>query len=135
MTEKKESNSLRTFLGILVIGIIIFVMVYNDFSMNNQRKKEDDEYIQIEKYKNEYKGRLLSKQISKGYKGLTLMHLTNNAKFSISESTRNYLYSGQDLDYFIQIGDSIFKPANSDSLFIIRKDRTYYFIIGKIISK
>lgn len=135
MTETKTNNSLQTFLGILVVGIIIFFIIYNNSNIDNKRKKEDNEYIQIEMSNKEYKGRVLSKQRSKGYTGLTLVHLTNNIKFSISGGGRNYMYSNQDLNYFMQIGDSIFKPYNTDSIYIFRNNKTYYFILGTIINK
>jgi hypothetical protein len=135
MTEKKANNNLRTFLGFLVVCIIIFFSIYNEKRMDDQREKEDNEYVQIEKSNNEYKGRILSKKESKGYKGRTLVYLNNNGKFTISGGGRNYLYSNQDLSYFMQIDDSIFKPLNTDSLYIIRNNRKYYFILGQIIKE
>lgn len=134
MTKKKGNNNLRTFLGILVIGVIISFYFYNTNRLENNRHREDKEYTPIKKLRGGYRGRILSKSGSKGYTGRNLLQLTDNVKLSISGGTRNYLYSGQDLAFFMKVGDSIFKPLGSDSLYIIRNNRTYYFILGKMIN-
>lgn len=133
-SEENKNNNFRKFLGILVIAVIVLLYIYNNEKLDKQRKKEDREYVKIENLRSEYKGKVLSKNRSKGYTGLTLIHLTNNGKLSISGSTRNYFYSKQNLGYFIQVGDSIFKPLGSDSVYIIRNNKKYYFILGKIIN-
>lgn len=136
MTTEKESNSsLRTFLGILVIGIIILFGVYSEKDLEDRRKKEDHEYVNIEKTSKEFKGKIISKQMSKGYKGSILVQLNNNRKFSMTWGGGNYLYSKQNLSYFMQVGDSIFKPLLSDSIYVFRGDKKYHFILGQTINQ
>lgn len=47
----------------------------------------------------------------------------------------NYDYKPYSIENFFQINDSIFKPQNSDTIYIKRDEKEYYFIIGKIINK
>ena len=42
----------------------------------------------------------------------------------------NYELSPVELMNFLHLGDSIYKPLNSDSLFIYRTNEKYLFVLG-----
>ena len=102
-SKRKENNGFRFFLGIIVLGIVIYFGVYTDKKLESNRKQEDKEYVKIDKYDKVIQGRLISKKKSKGYTGRTLMILNNNMKISFSGLARNYEITKADFDYFLQI--------------------------------
>ncbi|WP_156032878.1 hypothetical protein [Prevotella sp. 10(H)] len=102
--------------------------------MDNRRKKEDLMYAEMETTSNLYKGKIIYKGMSKGYVGTTLFHLSDGQKVSISSLTRNYEFCNCDIESFLHIGDSIYKPRSSDSIYVYRGDRIYYFILGQEIN-
>lgn len=66
---------------------------------------EDVEYPIISRNNNDYRGVITSRSMSGVYKGTWLFELSNGQKFSADMS-------------FLQIGDSIHRPANNDSIYI-----------------
>lgn len=67
-------------------------------------------------------------------RGTIYFDLANSKQFSTVESY-NYDYSPFAIDEFIETGDSIFKPKNSDTLYIYRNNDKYYFVLGEFINK
>ena len=134
-SKRKENNGFRFFLGIIILGIVIYFGVYTDKKLESNRKQEDKEYVKIDKYDKVIQGRLISKRSSKGYTGRKLLTLSANIKFSYSGLTRNYDVTNADFCSFLQLGDSIYKPSYSDSIYVYRNDREYYFILGKVINQ
>lgn len=136
MTNKRrKDNSFRLFLGIIVLGIVIYFGVYTDEKLESSRSKEDMEYIKLDHYSGIVQGRLTSKRSSKGYTGRKLLTLNTNIKFSYSGLTRNYDVTNADFGSFLQLGDSIYKPPYSDSIFVYRSNTEYFFILGKYINE
>lgn len=72
--------------------------------------------------------------MSSYWKGTRIFELSNGEKLSTSSSTRNYEYGNGELMFFLQVGDSIYKPVNTDSIFIYRENKTYYFRLGADIN-
>jgi len=46
----------------------------------------------------------------------------------------NYDYEEPNLIRFVQIGDSINKQKDSDTIYIYRNNQEFYFVIGKVIN-
>lgn len=47
----------------------------------------------------------------------------------------NYSYTPYALNKFLEVGDSIVKNEQSDTLYIYRDEKKYYFVLGKTIGK
>lgn len=68
-------------------------------------------------------------------RGVDLVNFSDSLYLFIGGATRNYAYKPETLGNFFQQNDSIFKRANSDTLYVYRGEQEYYFIIGKIINR
>jgi len=127
-------KNVSTVLGILLIGLIFLSHYLIERHMKNSRKREDKEYMDIQKSYLEYKGVISSKKMSDGYAGTVLFELRNGVKFRIYETSINYSIGNIDLTSFMTYGDSIYKPDNTDSIYIYRKGKEYHFILGRRIN-
>lgn len=47
----------------------------------------------------------------------------------------NKMYKPSVISGFIKVGDSITKKSNSDSLLVKRGDKTFFFILGRVVEK
>lgn len=65
------------------------------------------------------------------YKGNVHVVFKDKKKY-VFEKASNYELDPIELYEFIQIGDSIYKPIWSDSLYIYRNNNKYIFILGNI---
>lgn len=134
----KSKSSLKSVWGvisILLIPVIFFIAKQNEEDRYRVRDEEDKEYIRIEHSNKEVKGMLFDKRMSRYWTGTVIFQLSNGEKFSTSSSTRNYKYGGVEMMFFLQVGDSIFKPAHTDSIFIYRGNKEYYFRLGMDINQ
>jgi len=68
------------------------------------------------------------------YQSIARIELEDGTHCTLSNA-RNYLYKPMDLNYFLTIGDLIEKKANSDTLYIHRGSKEYFFVLGKFINK
>jgi hypothetical protein len=66
--------------------------------------------------------------------GASYIITSDSTKFRIQNSV-NYHYKNSSLGNFIQEEDSLVKRRNSDTLFIYRNDKKYYFVLGKFINQ
>lgn len=133
--SNNKGNVLVNLLVILIFGWIIYLIVTTDSRSQKEQEVEDAQFPKIENMDKECKGRLAKTGISKAYTGRTLLYFSNGQKAAITDNTFNYTISKVNLMSFVQVGDSIYKPANTDSIFIYRGNKIYYFRLGKIINK
>ena len=132
-----KANSFKSIwyvLSVLLIPLIFFIGKQNEKKMEEGRQREDREYTPIDNSPREFKGMIISTKMSAYWKGTQVVHLSND-KFTTSSSTRNYEYGGGEMASFMHVGDSIYKPANTDSIYIYRGNKTYYFRLGMDINK
>jgi hypothetical protein len=133
-----ETKKMETIFGV-IFTIVAVVILYSSLGqkdeMKTKREKELKEYPDIENVFTEYKGIVINSHLSKGMVGAKSITLNNGQKFLVSSDTWNRKYKKGAMMEFIQIGDSIYKPANSDSIFIYRGNKTYYFLLGRSIGK
>ncbi|NOU60942.1 hypothetical protein [Marinifilum caeruleilacunae] len=61
-------------------------------------------------------------------RGWVTIVLKNDESFSIRSSANNN-YNPRLLSRFLRINDSIYKPSNSDTLYVFKEKRKYYFIM------
>lgn len=56
----------------------------------------------------------------------------NNKIYLRFRPMNNCSYSPDDFSSFLQVGDSIYKKEESDTMFIVRNETKYYFIIDSL---
>ncbi len=67
-------------------------------------------------------------------KGACFLTLKHDKKIFIS-GAKNCLYDKEYIDQNLQIGDTIKKLEDSDTLYIKNSDKNLYFVIGKVINR
>lgn len=135
-------NKLRLFgiiflLLIIILGISIIIINRSDSIANLYKLREKYPLLKEQGDILSLSGVVTKKDFSNNLysRGTYLIDLTDGTKFALYGTTRNYLYESSDLTNFLYIGDSIYKPYSSDSIFIYRGDQKYYFILGKMINR
>jgi len=131
MKNDNKGNPFVNLFVILVFGWIMYLIFTTDSRSQKQREKEDAKFPKIESFSLEIKGRLVKIGGSNAYAGRKLLYFSNGQKAAVSHDIFNYEISNVSIEYFMQPGDSIYKPSNSDSIFIYRGNETYYFLLGK----
>ena len=119
-----EDSKIGKFFGLLIGGFIIMVFI------GIYLQKKQWENYPVVTYKTQLKGEVKKIRINRG----TLGELTNGQKFSLPSSD-NYSYSPHFIGRFINRGDYIQKDAFSDTLFVYRDEKEYYFILGESIEE
>lgn len=123
---------------IIFIAIVLLFYTLGDLlaeSHENERQKQSEIYKDLESTNDSIAGIIISLKRSGYWAGSTLICLSGGEKYMGSKVSYNYNNSSKSLLKFIQNGDSIFKPANSDSLYVYRKGKEYYFIFDETINK
>ncbi|RCW38859.1 hypothetical protein DFO77_10213 [Marinilabilia salmonicolor] len=119
-----NGNNIGKFFGLLILGFILMA-VFGIFL----QKKRMERYPMVT-YQSELKGEISEIRINRG----TLAEFKNGQKFSLPSSD-NLSYTPYFIGRFINRGDSLVKSAFSDSIFIYRNKKKYYFILGKRVEK
>lgn len=123
--------SKKMILPMIIIFSIVFTIGYLITRKQTiQQKDYYDNYSLLER-KHKYKGRIIKKHYTHGR---TFVEFQNGTKHSIPWAY-NYDYKAYFIADFLLSGDSILKPANSDTLFIYREHKEYYFILEKRINE
>ncbi len=120
----KDGNKIGKFFGILICCFIC-VTVIGIFI----QKKDWEKYPEVT-YRTELNGVISNIRINRG----TFAEFKNGQKFSLPSSD-NLSYIPYVIGRFINKGDSISKPAFSDSIFIYRDKDKYYFVLGQSIEE
>lgn len=105
-----------------IVFIIIFIQVKNMYKKNEIYPKVD--------FAKEYSGIVTS---AEPYQSICDIEIDKGSNIMLYFSI-NYKNKPIYLNRFIQQGDSIYKPKESDSIYIFRNGEEYYFILGKLIN-
>lgn len=116
----------------LLIGITWFLWTPSE---SESQLKEQMIYPRLDDISNSICGSVFSIRQSKTRNGTHIIMLNNNQGFSISGVTSNRNYKSYRLFEFLQTNDSIYKPANTDSIYIWRDNKKYFFVYGMSINK
>ncbi len=117
-----KSKYVPHFIGIMFFGFIIMVVIGTYM--------QDQEYKQFKPVTNQLK---IKGEVSRiQYYGNALVTFTDEQKLELPLAV-NSKYSDERLSLFITLGDSILKNANSDTIFVHRDNKEYYFIIDETI--
>ena len=128
MNMKKNKRKFAMIFFGVILPIVLFVLIFILDSRYADSLR--DEYKNIE-YRDELNGIIESMKTRKG--GVYLI-LENDMKVRFYPS-HNYLYKKPNIDGFLNKGDKLFKPKNSDTLYVFRNGRKYYFVLGEFINK
>ncbi len=123
MIPLDDKKKLRFFLKLMFGGVILCVSILVFF------KYKMDKYPVLST-KEKISGEI---ENVKKVQSVSIVKIKNGAIWRLMPS-RNYLYKDFNLNEFITKGDSIYKNSGSDSVFIKRKDNTYYFVLGQFIN-
>lgn len=132
--RKNSYNLVYVILFVSIVALGYYFQSVIDDNIEDKRKKELEIYKEIGDQRKDINGVVILRTFSQVCNGTLLVHLNNGDQFALSSLTYNNNYAERCLKRFIQIGDSISKLTNSDSIYIYRKDKTYYFIVGKDIN-
>jgi hypothetical protein len=113
---------------ILVVGIIFFNITQKYSSDENVRLKQS--YKLIERH-DSLSGIIAGIYCNRGA-SIVLLSKGNELIFSTS---RNYDYEIFELCCFISVGDSVQKKEDIDTLHIYKKEKEFYFVLGKFIGE
>lgn len=117
----------------LIFILLSFIAVFFLMKvLDDKDKKELKDYPILRKmYSQSISGKVLltKKTMNKYSKGLFLVGV-NSVKFSLNRDTSNKEYTPSNIETFLQLNDSIYKPAFSDSIYIHRDGKRYFFISG-----
>lgn len=127
--SKWEANpkANKNFLMIIIVSFLLFFslvgafIIYQYPKLEGENKKTRTSHID---------GVVTNVVTSKG----NLRIKVNEVEFVLGAST-NYKYCPSSLSDFIQEGDYVSKPANSDSLKIMRNNNNYFYILEDHINK
>ena len=138
MKIKEEYNDLKRFikrhiiLVVLSVGvpiILCFGYLYFKSSMAilDFLQRKNKEYTMVEK-KDKINGVILSVYSDRGG---SFVNLKDSVKiwFEVSENKKYDKYLLYD---FLQPNDSLIKNPNNDTLFIFRKNESFFFVLGQI---
>ena len=120
-------NKYSLHIGAILLGVIgLYLMnLYNDYF----KKKEQEEYKKdIIDTHNELNGYIIDYSMSKVYAGTKLATLSTGDKFFVS--TTPYDRSGYSLFDCLRQGDHLYKPSNTDSIFVTKPDGRKFFFMA-----
>jgi hypothetical protein len=118
----------------LNIFIVIIPMILGYLLVIVPKRKIDEEKLkkyQSIKYKDKLCGSIINIRDIRGHSYVTF---TDSSKKCLIHS-RNYNYPEPWLNGFLQIGDSLVKKSDNDTLNIYRQGTQYYFVLGKDIGE
>ncbi|UBM61167.1 hypothetical protein LA303_06965 [Candidatus Sulfidibacterium hydrothermale] len=126
MKKNKRMVAILVFGVILPVIVLILMFTFESEHINLLNK----EYVHVET-QGKIDGVIHS---IKSRKGGIYVALSNNIKVQLPPSC-NYSYEKSYIDNFLRRGDLLFKPKNSDTLYVFRNGQKYYFVLGKFINK
>lgn len=122
---------------IILMSYITYLIYSYSWDLQKQKERENIEYATtIQHVRKELKGRVVKYEKSRFINLRYIIDLSTSEKLKIYETPINHAYK-DDRKFFIsflQKGDSIFKPANSDSIFVFRDNRKYLWVFGDRIN-
>ncbi len=115
-------------LFLILASALLFITIYKYELKHIERLNAEYEDIQ---HGDSLSGFIIKKEVRKGPAYLTL---SKGNKVALNTS-HNYLYDSYFMDEFLQVGDSLVKQEGSDTLFVYRNTKKYYFVLGEFINK
>jgi hypothetical protein len=108
----------RKFYALLILGFVLMLAIGLPLQKRAWRK-----YTRVT-YELELSGKIENTKIDRGY----FVKLNDGRRFALPPA-ENSNYNPPSLSGFYKYGDSIIKPPFSDTIFIKRNDKRYFFIL------
>ena len=121
-------KKIKFILLIILLGLILYMAIRDTRQGNLEVSKLITKYPLV-KLEDNFEGVL---KTYTARRGASLIVLENGYMATLNTS-RNYALDPVSLDKFLKTGDSLIKNSYSDTLFIYRGNKSYYFIIGEFI--
>jgi|WetSurMetagenome_2_1015567.scaffolds.fasta_scaffold1020051_1 hypothetical protein len=117
---------------ILIISFVLLITIAVLGSLLREKRytKGFSEFLQVDK-STKISGIIISKV---EYRGNALIEINNGNKFWFLLA-KNYSYVPPQLYRFLELGDSIQKLNNDDTIFIFRDKNKYYFLNHSVVKK
>ena len=138
MQNSKKNKLTKKEMMIMFFMILLFIPLFILIFINENREIDE----KMVHYPELYRASCLASRLQdvtkeKGFKnkGTVYIDLYDGTNFSLPYDLRNYEYSPDNLYDFVQKEDSIYKRINSDTIWICRDNKEYYFVLNKIINK
>lgn len=132
----KQIGNILLVIFLVSVALLPFCFIgWKNVKSYNEGEKVNEEYPLLNDCEEEIKGVITVKTSSIHIRGALLFTLSNGYKFALGSPAHNYLYEEPDMVRFIKENDSIYKPANSDSVYVYRNGTEYYFVLGKLLNK
>lgn len=131
--KNKKINKLKYIISILalLVGVIWFLWIPSE---SESQLEEQMIYPELDDISKSICGAVFSIRQSETRNGTHIIMLNKSQGFSISGVTSNRNYKNYRLFEFLQTNDSIYKPAKTDSIYIWRNNKKYFFIYGMSIN-
>lgn len=113
MLEQKKKTVIKMPLFLKVLLLIVAFGCFYYYS-DYRKKQETIDYPLLHTFKGQVNGIVINKSSSYIYRNTFRIRLYGNQRFSI-----------HDFGY-IQVGDSLYRPANTDSLYIYRNEELLF---------
>lgn len=118
----------------VVIVILVILLVFYGISINKSQNDWRDRMLRDYQHITKTMDINTIIKTKETFKGCSNITTVDGNKIWIDFAT-NYNYRPFDLDEFLQIGDTIIKHKNSDTLYIHRNTKEYFFVFKEIIGK
>jgi hypothetical protein len=133
---KMKTNKGRSLLLIKIItiaGLLIVIILIILTATHDNDKDIENLYGKYNNFlfEEEYQGVIT--KIMMEYREKVYFKLDDTLEFFLPNS-KNCNFSENELIYFLNKGDFLIKPKNSDTLYILRNKEKYLFIINKNIN-
>ncbi|QIK55605.1 hypothetical protein G7051_15115 [Dysgonomonas sp. HDW5B] len=133
--KKKKLNKKEIIILVIMMfwGFVLLVMIF--FKTTYESKERMARYPSLDNQIT-IEGNIIRIEVELGYnKGARYVDLSNGSRFRTVYPTFNYTYQPYEFDTFLQLGDSISKRAENDTILIYRNNKKYYFVLNKEINK
>lgn len=112
---------------LLFIWLLILLSVTIFYFIPSQDKKVKQEFDLF--YSTRLSGKIV--RTEEYSRGANFVLDNNPVEFTFYPYTDKHLNNGKIFQYIAEIGDSIYKPAYSDTLILIKNDRSYSYTFKK----
>ena len=113
---------------IIFFVLLITTAILGSIIRERKNSREFSKFELVDK-DSEFSGVIIS---LRKYRGNTLVEMNNGRKYWL-KLAKNYNNNPNFLDDFLKENDSLLKPFNNDTIYIIRDQNRYYFLNDTIV--
>ncbi len=125
LKKKMKKEEKRNTIIFSALFILVMLFIY----LNYQGGLKEKEIYKIVDRKWSIDGTIIEKNTSGYISNRGTLIITSDGQKFIFPWARNFNYKRSMLSEFVEIGDSIKKQKDSDSIFIYRQQQVFYFVI------